>query len=88
MLGICDDCRKLRNVKLPSGYDPLWLVRDHPSIKWRCAECHAKALADISKRPIEIEIHERYLIRYQAVIPFLASVAFIIMTCFEIAWHS
>ena len=88
MIGICEDCHKIRNTKLPSDYDTHWLRNDHPSVQWRCAECYGKALANVTGKPTEIEIHKHYLIQYQAVIPFLASIAFIIMACLEIAWHS
>ena len=86
MIGKCQDCGKLKNVNLPSGYDDLWLIRDHPAVKWRCVECYGKAIT--TNHPVQIDIHKHYLMQYQAVIPFLASIAFIIMTCLEIAWHS
>ena len=88
MLAICEDCRKLKNVELPSRQDPAWLEHAHPDVKWRCATCYWKALANVTGQTLEIEIRKTYLMPYQTVIPFLASIAFIIMTCLEIAWHS
>lgn len=88
MLGICVDCHKPKNTHLPSGYDSEWLNHQHPSIDWRCESCHWKKMAEITNRPIEINIHRHYLMPVNRVIPFLASIAFIIMVCLEIAVHS
>lgn len=100
MLGICTDCRKPKNVNLPSHYDPKWLTYNRPSIEWRCKECYwkavsnmtgeamQKAVSDMTGEPTQIEIRKTYLMPYSSVIPFLSTIAFIIMTCLEIAWHS
>ena len=88
MLGICADCRKLKNTNLPSHYDPKWLTYNRPIIEWRCGECYWKAVSNMTGEPTQIEIRKTYLMPYSTVIPFLSTIAFIIMTCLEIAWHS
>lgn len=89
MIGKCASCHRVRNTQLPSGYDSEWLSRgNHPPVDWYCPECYWRELAQIEHKPLEIEIYKTYLMPYRHIIPFLATIAFIIMMCAEIAAHT
>lgn len=83
----CEDCGKFRNSKLPSSYDDTWL-NNNISIAWRCESCYLIAKAKKQNKTVQITENRRYLIKMSQVIPFLWSLAAIIMICLEIAWHS
>jgi hypothetical protein len=95
MLGKCEDCGRIRNTRLPNGWDPDWL-NGGPlcgvGVSWRCAECTVKAASlreTQTGRPhsTEIVIDVRYLMPLRHVVPFLGSIAFIIMMCLIVAHH-
>jgi hypothetical protein len=90
ILGRCEDCGKIRKTGLPSDYDKDWLRKPHQSIKWRCLPCYTIGNdTPIHERMIATLTEEKYyLMKPYQVIPFLSSLAAIIMLCLEIAWHT
>ena len=89
MFGRCEDCGKIRKTGLPGDYDKDWLTGPHQSIKWRCLACYTIGNSTPPERMIAILTEEKhYLIKPYQVIPFLSSLAAIIMLCLEIAWHT
>jgi hypothetical protein len=83
----CNDCRKLGWTGLPSAFDPGWISRPIP-VEWRCRPCYEARRAEVDEKTVEIIEVRKYLIRMREVVPLLSSVAIIVMTCLEIAWHT
>jgi hypothetical protein len=91
MLGKCERCGRIKSTRLPSGHNNRWLDSVEIPIKWYCANCYWYLHLNGNAKPgdvIEQVIVHRYLIKTYEVIPFLASIAVIIMVCLEIAWHT
>jgi hypothetical protein len=90
-LGRCYDCKRIRMTGLPSDYDRGWLTRyPHLSVEWRCRTCNKIGRIELGMEQKTVEVVERrvYLIKMREVLPLLTSVAVIVMTCLEIAWHT
>ena len=90
MIGKCYRCRKIRNTKLPSGHDPVkWIVRPYQvPVEWTCESCYYIMIEESKRNTIGVVEEKRYLMPMAQVIPFLTSIAAIIMICLEIAWHT
>lgn len=88
MLGRCAKCRKIRSTGLPSDHNSKWLEGPSVPVEFYCGECYWQLYAASGNRILDITYNDSYLIRYEQVVPLLATIAFIIMVCLEIAWHS
>jgi hypothetical protein len=84
----CHDCGKIRKCGLPSSFDTDWLNSRSPRVDWRCKTCYWVKKGEMNDKTVEVIEERHYLIRMREVVPFLGSIAAIVMICLEVAWHT